>query len=155
MGGVGAVSSIAGVCLAPFTAGLSLFLTGYGVVTTIAGTSISVGAEIYHSLKSKGFHEIIKYLSEQHDKVATELSETVKEIKEIVEELENNYKYDLDTAIFATLKSGGIGITKTIKTADAVKKAARAIQIAKALKSTISGGTKSIKFFFWVNHLLQ
>jgi len=137
-GAVGTVMGLAGLVLAPFTAGLSYGLTVAGGILAGTGATINIGAIIGDALESRGFFDKIHRLTEKHDEESNKFSNVVEEIRDIVRILETDHHMDTNTAILATL---GIDIAKAggkIKAGFDARNAVKIANAVAALKSTES-----------------
>ncbi|XDV19355.1 hypothetical protein PO909_024839, partial [Leuciscus waleckii] len=81
VGAAGGIAAIAGVCLAPFTLGASLALTGVGVVAGVAGGVTGTASNITNMVRQKTLREKIV-------KIINELKTTIKPMGELLNKID-------------------------------------------------------------------
>lgn len=135
---VGTVLGIAGVALAPFTAGLSYGLTIAGGILVGTGATINIGTIIGDAIKSRNYLEKIRTLTEKHDEESRKFSSVVEEIRDIVRILKDDYHIDENTAIIAILGIDIARVGEQIEAGFAARKAVKIANAVAALKSTNS-----------------
>ncbi|RXN12687.1 apolipo L3-like protein [Labeo rohita] len=83
LGAAGGITSIAGLCLAPFTFGASLALTGAGAAVGIVGGATGATCTITNMIKQKNLRETI-------EKIISDVQNTVKSIIEQLIKINDN-----------------------------------------------------------------
>ncbi|RXN32372.1 apolipo L3-like protein [Labeo rohita] len=88
LGAAGGITSIAGLCLAPFTFGASLALTGAGAAVGIVGGATSATYTITNMIKQKNLHETIEKIINDVQNTISAMTEQLRDIYDNIEEIE-------------------------------------------------------------------
>ncbi|RXN09850.1 apolipo L3-like protein [Labeo rohita] len=88
LGAAGGIASIAGLCLAPFTFGASLALTGVGAAAGIVGGATIATCTITNMIKQKNLRETIEKIINDAQNTIKSMIEQLSKISDNIEETE-------------------------------------------------------------------
>ncbi|KAK2892414.1 hypothetical protein Q8A67_012402 [Cirrhinus molitorella] len=88
LGAAGGITSIAGLCLAPFTFGVSLALVGVGTAVGVAGGATTATCTITKMIIPKNLCETIKNIIEDVQNTIKSMIEQLNEIYDNIEDIE-------------------------------------------------------------------
>lgn len=147
IGAAGGIASIAGVCLAPFTLGASLALTGVGVVAGVAGGLTGATSNITNVIKQNNLRETIEKIIDDFQntvKPMIELLNKITEDNELVKKTLN--KLEIQRALRGA--ADVINIVKVANVADIGKtcaEAAKEIRVYVKAVEAMRGSAKAAK----------
>ncbi|XP_067303714.1 uncharacterized protein [Pseudorasbora parva] len=98
IGTAGGIAAVAGLCLAPFTLGASLIVTGIGVGVGVAGGVTTAASNITNTVKQNSFKECLQQIEEKFKLVSLKLLNPLNEVRKLLKKMSKFQDFASDSS---------------------------------------------------------
>ncbi|XP_067299015.1 uncharacterized protein [Pseudorasbora parva] len=98
IGTAGGIAALVGLCLAPFSLGASLIVTGIGVGVAVAGGVTTSASNITNTVKQNSFKECLQQIEEKFKLVSLKLLNPLNEVRKLLKKMSKFQDFASDSS---------------------------------------------------------